>query len=68
MKLKLAQKLDLAVKLLEDNGYTIIAPVVEEESPYWRAIRTGIKPEIWPPIFMSQDELHHFRRSCGIPG
>lgn len=34
------------------------------ESSYWRAVRTGEYPEIWPPVVMSPSELAHFRRQC----
>jgi hypothetical protein len=33
------------------------------ESNYRKALRTGIKPDIWPPILMSQEDLDHFRKS-----
>lgn len=45
-------KIKAAVKLLKDNGYEIIAP--PKESEYVKAIRTGIKPAIWPPLVMSR--------------
>ena len=34
------------------------------ESEYWKAIRTGKKPAIWPPITMTQEELDHFRSAA----
>jgi hypothetical protein len=36
------------------------------ESAYEKAIRTGVKPAIWPPISMTAEELDHFRRTHGI--
>lgn len=40
--------------------------VNESESEYAKALRTGIKPDIWPPVVMSREELEHFRRSVGV--
>ena len=37
-----------------------------EETAYRKAIRTGIKPAIWPPIVMTAKDLKHFRQSHGI--
>ena len=34
---------------------------VQSESEYAKALRTGVKPDIWPPIFMNQEELAHFQ-------
>lgn len=35
--------------------------VPEDETAYEKALRTGIKPDIWSPIFMTKEELEHFR-------
>lgn len=35
------------------------------ESEYWKAVRTGKKPKIWPPITMTREELEHFRQTHG---
>ena len=43
-------------------GYTVTPPKPEGE--YTKAMRTGVKPEIWPPIVMSRAELDHFRKLC----
>lgn len=37
-----------------------------KESAYEKAIRTNVKPAIWPPITMSQSELDHFRTTGGL--
>ncbi len=34
------------------------------ETEYQKALRTGVKPAIWPPISMTSDELLHFRETC----
>ena len=36
------------------------------ESEYEKAIRTGVKPAIWPPIVMTREELNHFRATHGM--
>lgn len=38
----------------------------EPESLYWKAVRTGEYPAIWPPITMARDELEHFRATHGL--
>lgn len=58
-----SRKIQAAVRLLRDNGYSVSMP---EETPYQRAIRTGVKPKIWPPIVMTWDDLQHFRSKHGI--
>ena len=58
------KRIDNAIRLLEQHGYTVTAP--EPESAYQKAIRTGKRPAIWPPIVMTRDDLEHFRRTHGI--
>lgn len=53
-----------AIKLLKKNGFGITEP--PSESQYEKAIRTGVKPAIWPPIMMTWEELNHFRASHGM--
>lgn len=57
-----------AIRFLEEKGYRVSPPKRKQpkrhESVYWKAIRTGVYPEIWPPIFMSLDELIHFRSTA----
>lgn len=43
-----------------------IIAVEEKESEYAKALRTGVKPAIWPPIMMSREELEHFRSANGL--
>ncbi len=57
-------KIKAAIKLLKSEGYGITPPPPETE--YEKALRTGIKPAIWPPIVMTREELEHFRASVGI--
>ena len=38
------------------------------ESEYAKSIRTGVKPDIWPPLIMTRDDLKHFRCSHGKGG
>jgi hypothetical protein len=59
-------KIESAIKLLEQNGYKITNPKEPEETEYRKAIRTGVIPEIWPPIMMTQDDLQHFSHTHGI--
>ena len=33
-----------------------------EETAYRKAIRTGVKPTVWPPIVMTAADLKHFRK------
>jgi hypothetical protein len=54
-----------AIILLELNGYTV-KPPQPQETEYQKAVRTGIKPRIWPPITMTMDDLDHFRASRGF--
>ncbi len=58
------RKIEAAIKLLEQNEYSVTAP--PGESDYQKALRTGKKPAIWPPIVMTQDDLNHFRSTHGI--
>lgn len=57
-------KLNAAITLLKQHGYTVRLPPPETE--YAKALRTGVKPDIWPPISMTREELDHFRRTHGI--
>lgn len=59
-----ASNIRAAVRLLRAHGYTVTDP--PKETAYAKALRTGVTPEIWPPIVMTRDELEHFRQSCGI--
>jgi len=59
-------KIEAAITLLKGNGYGITEPEEPQETPYQKAIRTGKKPRIWPPIVMTQDDLQHFRTTHGI--
>lgn len=54
-------KLKKAKLLLESAGFRVIDP--EPESEYAKAMRTGVIPDIWPPIVMSQDELEQWRKT-----
>lgn len=54
-------KIKAAIRLLEGNGYTVKQPQEFKETEYWKAIRTGKKPPVWPPLIMTRDELEHFR-------
>lgn len=60
------RKIKAAIKLLQGNGYTVKEPEIPGESEYCKAIRTGVKPDLWPPISMTRDELDHFRATHGI--
>lgn len=40
-------------------------PGRKKETEYQKAIRTGIKPAIWPPIVMTREDLEHFRAHLG---
>ena len=53
------KKIVAAIKLLKKNGFGITEPLPESE--YEKAIRTGVKPAIWPPVVMTREELNHFR-------
>ncbi len=59
-------KIKAAIKLLEKNGYTVEASKPPAESEYRKALRTGKKPSIWPPIVMTRDDLNHFRAAHGL--
>ena len=59
--LSLRERLIRAKDLLESYGYVVTMP--PEESAYDKALRTGERPEIWPPIVMTREELDHFRAS-----
>lgn len=60
-------KIEAAINLLKANGYMVSEPPQElQETQYQKAIRTGIKPAIWPPISMTGDDLQHFRATHGI--
>jgi hypothetical protein len=63
--MKYDKKIVTAIALLELNGFKVIEP--PKESEYAKAIRTGVKPLIWPPIFMTCEELTHFRSTHGLP-
>lgn len=59
-----ASDIKAAIQLLRSHGYTVNDPPKETE--YAKALRTGVKPAIWPPIVMTREELEHFRQSVGI--
>lgn len=58
------REIKAAVKLLKANGYVIFEP--PEETEYHKAVRTGVRPKIWPPIAMSREDLNHFRNAHGL--
>lgn len=60
------RKIEAAIKLLKENGYAVEPPTEPKESEYEKAIRTGVRPDIWPPIVMTREELNHFRASNGL--
>jgi hypothetical protein len=64
MKTPTSKEIAAAIKLLKKNGFGITEPPPESE--YEKAIRTGVKPAIWPPIVMTREELNHFRATHGM--
>lgn len=60
------RKIEVAIKLLKKNGYTIKMPEELQETEYKKALHTEVKPIIWPPIVMTEDDLQHFRKSHGL--
>lgn len=55
----------LVAAYLADRAVAVKVTQEPLESEYWRAVRTGNLPRIWPPISMTRDELKHFRASRG---
>lgn len=58
-------KIESAIKLLKEKGYTVMPPE-PQETEYQKAIRTGKKPAIWPPIMMTREDLNYFRAAHGF--
>lgn len=51
------------VALREACSLFLAKSEVKKESEYQKALRTGVKPDIWPPIMMTGEELQHFREN-----